>query len=196
MIYGYARVSTKGQATNGNSLEEQEAALREQGCKEIVVEQYTGTKTDRPKFSALLERLEQGDTLKVTKLDRFARNTEDGGQVIKDLLARGVAVHILNMGLIDDTPTGKLIMHVLLAFAEFERDMIVERTQAGKAVAKTKAGFKEGRPEVYSREQKKLAIKLLLQGNSYTKVSAMTGLSKSTLTRAMRKYKAEKVVEA
>ena len=112
------------------------------------------------------------------------------------MLARGVAVHILNMGLIDDTPTGKLIMHVLLAFAEFERDMIVERTQAGKAVAKTKAGFKEGRPEVYSREQKKLAIKLLLQGNSYTKVSAMTGLSKSTLTRAMRKYKAEKVVEA
>ncbi len=193
MIYGYARVSTKGQATNGNSLEEQENALFDQGCKEIVVEQYTGRKMDRPKFSALLEKLQNGDTLKVTKLDRFARNTEDGGRVIKSLLAKGVSVHILNIGLIDDTPTGKLIFHVLLAFAEFERDMIVERTQAGKAVARTKAGFREGRPEKYDKVRKQTAIDLLLAGNSYTQVEKMTGISKSTLTRAMRKYKAEKV---
>ena len=192
MVYGYARVSTTGQATNGNSLEEQEQALREQGCDEIVVEQYTGTKTERPKFSELLEKLQRGDTLKVTKLDRFARNTEDGGRVIKELLSKGVKVHILNMGVIDDSPVGRVIYHVFLTFAEFERDMIVERTQAGKAVARTKAGFKEGRPEVYSKEQKSLAVNLLLQGNSYTKVSAMTGLSKSTLTRAMREYKAKK----
>lgn len=192
MVYGYARVSTTGQATNGNSLEEQEQALREQGCDEIIVEQYTGTKTERPKFSELLEKLQRGDTLKVTKLDRFARNTEDGGRVIKELLSKGVKVHILNMGVIDDSPVGRVIYHVFLTFAEFERDMIVERTQAGKAVARTKAGFKEGRPEVYSKEQKSLAVNLLLQGNSYTKVSAMTGLSKSTLTRAMRKYKAKK----
>lgn len=77
-------------------------------------------------------------------------------------------------------------MHVLLAFAEFERDMIVERTQAGKAVARTKAGFREGRPEVYSKEQKQLAIELLMKGNSYTAVAKMTGMSKSTLTRARR----------
>ena len=192
MVYGYARVSTTGQATNGNSLEEQEQALREQGCDEIIVDQYTGTKTERPKFSELLEKLQRGDTLKVTKLDRFARNTEDGGRVIKELLSKGVKVHILNMGVIDDSPVGRVIYHVFLTFAEFERDMIVERTQAGKAVARTKAGFKEGRPEVYSKEQKSLAVNLLLQGNSYTKVSAMTGLSKSTLTRAMRKYKAKK----
>lgn len=101
-------------------------------------------------------------------------------------------VHILNMGVIDDSPVGRVIYHVFLTFAEFERDMIVERTQAGKAVARTKAGFKEGRPEVYSKEQKSLAVNLLLQGNSYTKVSAMTGLSKSTLTRAMREYKAKR----
>ena len=193
MIYGYARVSTKGQATNGNSLEEQENALFDQGCKEIVVEQYTGRKMDRPKFSELLEKLQTGDTLKVTKLDRFARNTEDGGRVIKSLLAKGVSVHILNIGLIDDTPTGKLIFHVLLAFAEFERDMIVERTQAGKALARTKAGFREGRPEKYDKARKQTAIDLLLAGNSYTQVEKMTGISKSTLTRAMRKYKAEKV---
>lgn len=193
MIYGYARVSTKGQLTNGNSLEEQESALREQGCKEIVVEQYTGTKTDRPKFSDLLDKLKDGDTLKVTKLDRFARNAEHGGQIIKSLLAKGVSVHILNMGMIDTTPTGKLLWQVLLAFAEFERDMIVERTQAGKAVARTKAGFREGRPEVYGKEQKKLAIDLLQKGNSYTQVAKMTGISKSTLTRAMRDFKAGKI---
>lgn len=193
MIYGYARVSTKGQVTNGNSLEEQESALREQGCKEIVVEQYTGTKTDRPKFSDLLDKLKDGDTLKVTKLDRFARNAEHGGQIIKSLLAKGVSVHILNMGMIDTTPTGKLLWQVLLAFAEFERDMIVERTQAGKAVARTKAGFREGRPEVYGKEQKKLAIDLLQKGNSYTQVAKMTGISKSTLTRAMRDFKAGKI---
>lgn len=191
MVYGYARVSTTGQATNGNSLEEQEQALREQGCDEIVVEQYTGTKTERPKFSELLEKLQRGDTLKVTKLDRFARNTEDGGRVIKELLSKGVKVHILNMGVIDDSPVGKVIYHVFLTFAEFERDMIVERTQAGKAVARTKAGFKEGRPALYSKERKQTAIDLLLQGNSYTKVAEMTGISKSTLTRAMREYKAE-----
>ena len=194
MIYGYARVSTKGQATNGNSLEEQENALKEQGCKEIVIEQYTGTKTDRPKFSELLEKLQAGDTLKVTKLDRFARNTEDGGQVIKSLLAKGVSVHILNMGLIDDTPTGKLIYHVLLAFAEFERDMIVERTQAGKAVARTKEGFKEGRPEVYNKTRKEHAIELLEQGKTYKEVEELTGMSRSTLARAMRKYRAEKII--
>ena len=193
MIYGYARVSTKGQVTNGNSLEEQESALREQGCKEIVVEQYTGTKTDRPKFSDLLDKLKDGDTLKVTKLDRFARNAEHGGQIIKSLLAKGVSVHILNMGIIDTTPTGKLLWQVLLAFAEFERDMIVERTQAGKAVARTKAGFREGRPEVYGKEQKKLAIDLLQKGNSYTQVAKMTGISKSTLTRAMRDFKVGKI---
>ena len=143
-------------------------------------------------FSELLEKLQRGDTLKVTKLDRFARNTEDGGRVIKELLSKGVKVHILNMGVIDDSPVGRVIYHVFLTFAEFERDMIVGRTQAGKAVARTKAGFKEGRPEVYSKEQKSLAVNLLLQGNSYTKVSTMTGLSKSTLTRAMREYKAKK----
>ena len=71
MIYGYCRVSSRLQATDGNSLEEQENALFDQGCKEIVVEQYTGRKMDRPKFSELLEKLQRGDTLKVTKLDRF-----------------------------------------------------------------------------------------------------------------------------
>ena len=146
MRYGYGRVSSKGQALNGNSLEDQENKLMEAGCDEIVLEAFTGTKMERPKFSALLEKLEPGDTLIVTKLDRFARTASDGVKVIKELMARGVAVHVLNMGLVEDTPTGRLILNILLAFAEFERDNIVERLADGREVAKeNNPDYKEGR---------------------------------------------------
>ena len=83
---------------------------------------------------------------------------------------KGVRVHILNMGLIEDTAMGRLIITNLLAFAEFERNMIVERTQEGKAIAKTKAGFKEGRPKKFTEEQINHALYLLDRGNSYTQV--------------------------
>jgi len=143
---GYGRVSTTGQATNGNSLEDQRSKLEEAGCEEIVLEAYTGTKVDRPKFTKLVADLEPGDTLVVCKLDRFARSASEGSALVKELLARGVNVHILNMGLIENTPTGRLILNVLLSFAEFERDMIVERTSEGKAVARaTNPDYKEGR---------------------------------------------------
>lgn len=148
MRYGYGRVSSKGQALNGNSLEDQEKKLLEAGCDEIVLETYTGTTMDRPEFSKVLEKLGKGDTLIVTKLDRFARTASDGVKVIKDLLAQGVSVHVLNMGLVEDTPTGRLILNILLAFAEFERDNIVERLTDGREVAKANnPEYKEGRKE-------------------------------------------------
>ena len=98
MKYGYARVSTKGQATNGNSLEDQVKALKEEGCETIVREQYTGTTTDRPQFSELVGKLQKGDTLVVTKLDRFARTAADGSKLVKSLLHRGVKVLSLIWG--------------------------------------------------------------------------------------------------
>lgn len=145
---GYARVSSKGQETKGNSLEDQKNKLIEAGCAEedIVLETYTGTKMDRPKFTELLDELESGDTLVVCKLDRFARTVREGLEVVEELKNRGVKVHILNMGLIEDTPMGNLILTVMLAFAQFERDTIVERTQAGKAVAREREDYTEGRP--------------------------------------------------
>ena len=146
MIYGYARVSTMGQARDGNSLESQSEALRNAGCEEIFSDSYTGTKMDRPGFSELMGRLESGDRLVVTKLDRFSRTVAGGIESIRELLNKGVSVHILNMGLIDDTPTGRLMVTMLLAFAEFERDMIVERTSTGKAMAKANnPEWREGR---------------------------------------------------
>ena len=143
MIYGYMRVSTAAQS-KGNSLEEQERLLRKNGATELYQDAFTGTRTDRPNFTILLNKLQEGDTLVITKLDRFARNTAEGLNVIQHLLERGVKVNILNMGTIDTTPTGKLILTVMLAFAEFERDMIVQRTTEGKAIARTKDNYVEG----------------------------------------------------
>jgi DNA invertase Pin-like site-specific DNA recombinase len=180
MKYGYARVSTLHQ-----ELGAQLQALKKEGCDKIYSDKFTGTKTDRPEFSKLLQQLQEGDTLVVTKLDRFARTTADGINTIKNLFERGIKVHVLNMGLVEDTPTGRLILNVMLAFAEFERDMIVERTQEGKAIAKQKLDFREGRPNKYSKKQLDHALKLL-ETNSYKQVEDMTGISKSTLIRAKK----------
>lgn len=92
MIIGYARVSTKGQEKNGDSIEAQEKNLLEKGCQEIVKDSFTGTKSDRPNFNKLIDDLKSGDTLMVTKLDRFARNTVDGLTIIKSLLDKDCRV--------------------------------------------------------------------------------------------------------
>ena len=186
MIYGYARVSTKGQAKDGNSLEAQEIALRSAGAIEIYADAFTGTKANRPELDKLLAVMQSGDTMVVTKLDRIARSATQGIALIQSLLDRGIVVHVLNMGLMDNTPTGKLIRNIMLAFAEFERDMIVERTQEGKAIAKQNPDFKEGRPKKFSKIQIKHALDLLNE-YSYKQVEQMTGISKSTLIRAKRK---------
>lgn len=185
MIYGYARVSTSGQAKDGNSLENQREKLLNAGATEIVEENFTGTTTNRPAFSKLIERLRSGDTLIVTKLDRFARTAGQGAELIKQLIEKGISVHVLNMGLIDNRPANKLMITMMLAFAEFERDMIVERTQEGKRIAKQKADFREGRPRI-SKKQTDHALSLLDSGMSYKQVSDVTGISKSTLIRRRR----------
>lgn len=188
MIYGYARVSTKGQAKDGNSLESQEQQLRENGAVEIYSDSFTGTKMDRPQLDMLLDKLQSGDTLIVTKLDRIARSMTQGSELVTELIEKGVKVNILNIGMMDNIPSSKLIRNIFFSFAEFERDMIVERTQEGKAIAKTKDGFKEGRPKKYTETQLKMALDLL-KDHSYTEVEKMTRISKSTLIREVRKAK-------
>ncbi|EPH71475.1 recombinase family protein [Enterococcus faecalis] len=183
MIFGYARVSTWGQ-----DLETQIISLEKAGCEKIYTEKYTGTKVERGEFQKLLKELTEGDTLVVTKLDRFARSTIQGIETIKTLFEQGVKVHILNMGIIEDTPTGRLTFTIFSAFAEFERDMIVERTQEGKALAKTKSGFRDGRPKKYTKDQLDLAM-VLLKENSTKMVSRKTGISEATLYREKRKRK-------
>ncbi|MBQ8054865.1 MAG: recombinase family protein [Lachnospiraceae bacterium] len=186
MIYGYARVSTKSQAKDGNSLDVQIKELTEAGAVEIFTDSFTGTKLERPEFQRLLGILQDGDTLIVTKLDRFARSVGQASDLITDLIDRGVTVNVLNLGVLSNDSVSTLLRNVLLSFAQFERDMIVQRTQEGKAIAKMDPNFREGRPPVYSREQKQLAAELREQGKTYAQVEKMTGISKSTLIRYMR----------
>ncbi len=189
MVYGYARVSTKGQAKDGNGIEAQIDALSSAGATEIYKEAFTGTTTNRPEFDKLLKILKKGDTLIVTKLDRIARSASEGSQLIQGLLDKGISVNVLNMGKMDDTPTGKLVCHIMFSFAEFERDMIVERTQEGRAIARKNPNFKEGRPRKYSNKQIEHALSLL-ETHSYSQVTELTGISKATLARAKSRNEA------
>lgn len=183
MKYGYCRVSTVSQ-----ELEVQLQALEKENCDKIFSEKFTGTKADRPKLQEVLSVLKDGDILVVTKLDRLARNTVEGIEIVKDLFSRGVRVHVLNVGLLEDTTMGKFFLTTLLAVAEMERNLIVERTQEGKAIAKQREDFREGRPKKYSKKQIQHALQLL-ESHSYKEVEQLTGISKSTLIRAKRDMK-------
>lgn len=146
MIYGYARVSTKGQAKDGNSLEAQEKKLKENGAEKIFIESFTGVKMERPELDKLINRIQDGDTLIVSKLDRFARSVSQASNLITTLIDKGVGVNVLNLGILDNSSVSTLMRNILLSFAQFERDMIVERTQEGKTIARLKEDFREGRP--------------------------------------------------
>ena len=183
MKYGYIRVSSPGQARDGNSLAGQEKALRENGAEKIFKDVFTGTEIGRPAFQELLGVVKPGDTIIATKLDRVSRSASQGIALVDELLARGVTLHILNMGLLNDTPTGKLIRNIMFSFAEFERDMIVERMNEGKAVAKAKnPNYREGRKRKFTPKQLEHAMEML-ESNSYKEVASLTGISKSTLIR-------------
>lgn len=184
MIYGYVRVSTKKQV-DGYGLEVQKNdILSKYPAALIFDEQYTGTKLDRPIFKKLIEKLTTGDILVVSKLDRFARNTVEGIKVVEKLFSKQIAIHILNIGLLEDTPMGGFLT-TMLAVAELERNMIVERTQTGKELARLRQDFKEGRPKKYSDKELEMAVELLSK-HSYREVVNITGISKSTIVRARK----------
>lgn len=186
MKYGYCRVSTRRQG-DGNSLEAQRELLVSNGAEEIFEEMFTGTKIDRPELNRLIEVLQPGDMLIVTKLDRMARSISKGTELIEELIEKGITVNILNLGVLDNTPASKLVRNIFLAFSEFERDMIVDRTSEGRNIARQKEGYVEGRPPKYKRTQLEHALGLL-NSYSYAQVSDMTGISVSTITRARRKH--------
>lgn len=190
MVYGYARVSSKSQL-DGNGLMVQ---LNEIGKiypnASIYEEQHTGTKVfERPMLKRLFSELKAGDILVATKLDRIARNTVEGIRIIEQLFEKGVSVHILNIGLLENTTMGKFFLTVLLAVAEMERNTIMERTREGKEIARQKEGYREGRKRVYSKEHIDHALSMLsVNGGkySYTQVSNLLNISKSTLVRAQK----------
>lgn len=186
--YGYGRVSTIAQ-----ELEVQIQALQDENCDVILTEKFTGTTTSRPVFDELMSRIQAGDTLVVTKLDRLARNTKEGIEVIEHLFSMDVKVYVLNVGLLENTTMGRFFLTTLLAVAEMERNLIVERMQEGKAIAKQREDFREGRPKKFDKKHLDNAMKLL-ESNSYKEVEATTGISVATLARERKKRKENKLI--
>ncbi|MEH7505023.1 recombinase family protein [Neobacillus drentensis] len=160
--------------------------LQAEGYDKIIEEKFTGTKLERPKFSKLLNELKEGDTLVVTKLDLLARNVREGFDVVEELFNKGVRVHVLNVGLLENTTMGRFFLQTMLAVAEMERNMIVERTQEGEALAKQRDDFREGPAKKFKKAQVEHALKLL-ETHSYKKVEEITGISKSALIRAKKR---------
>ena len=187
MIFGYARVSTKTQARDGNSLDAQQAALTAAGAEKIYTDTFTGTKIERPEFDRLRAQLRKGDVLIVTKLDRLARSVSQASGLITEMIDEGITINVLNLGILSNDSVNTLLRNVLLSFAQFERDMIVQRTQEGKAVARaTDPNFREGRPPKFDTEQLDHAM-TLLDDHSYAQVVKLTGISKSTLIRERKR---------
>jgi len=187
MKYGYARVSTKHQ-----DLELQIEKLKDKGCSLIYSEKFTGTKCSRPELNKLLDKIKEGDTLVVCKLDRLARNVKEGIELIELLFKRNVKVDVLNLGLLENTTVGRFYLQLLLAVAEMERNMIIERISEGLEKARKRDDFVCGRPKKFSREQINFALSLR---DTYTfkEIESKTGISMSTLKRESRAKKIEEL---
>ena len=187
MIYGYARVSTKGQSMYGNGLEAQIEELNKYHCKVIFKDVYSGAKRDRPELEKLLNTLQKGDYLYVCKLDRIARSLKDGLEIIDIIVNKGCKLNILNIGEFSDTPTGRLTINIMLAISEFERRIIKERTLAGKEIAKeNNPNYKEGRKQIPIDKDTFLHYKELVDNKKISMRKACRELGIST-----HKYYAE-----
>ena len=179
MIYGYARVSTARQAKDGNSLEAQEKLLKENGAVKIYRDAFTGTKTDRPALNELIDVLTDGDVVIVSKLDRLGRSLSKTSELITELIDKGVTINILNLGVLNNGSMNTLLRNVLLAFAQFERDMIVERTSEGKAVKRERGELVEGRPTLEVPEFQKFFEKTKNGELSVLESCRQLGISRS-----------------
>lgn len=178
----YARVSTTEQTTDNQRLEVQQAGFAVEPQR-VIAETVSGSTqaNERPGFQKLLERMEDGDTLIVTKLDRLGRNAIDVRSTVERLAANGIKVHCLALGGVDLTSAaGKMTMQVLCAVAEFERDLLIERTNAGLQRAKAE-GKKLGRPEATGTTKQVQAVKA--EGLSQSQAAQRLGISLATIKR-------------
>lgn len=183
--FAYLRVSTPGQTTD-NQLTEITAAGFAIEPRRIVTETVSGSvaAVQRRGFARLLDRLEAGDVLVVTKLDRLGRNAMDVSTTVAKLAELGVRVHCLALGGVDLTSsTGKLTMNVINAVAEFERDLLIERTQAGLSRARAE-GRRLGRPASLTREQREAVVRQLGAGASVSALARAYKTSRQTILRA------------
>ncbi|CAG9168152.1 recombinase family protein [Cupriavidus pinatubonensis] len=183
--FAYARVSTTDQTTDNQVIEIRQAGFAVEPHR-IVVESISGSvaASERPGFAKLLDRLEAGDVLIVTKLDRLGRNAMDVRATVEQLAKMGVRVHCLALGGVDLTSAaGKMTMGVLGAVAEFERDLLIERTQAGLARAKSE-GKTLGRPTALTEAEQAEALTKLAAGTSIAQLARDYGTTRQSIMRA------------
>ncbi|QYG95843.1 recombinase family protein (plasmid) [Iamia sp. SCSIO 61187] len=179
-LLGYARVSTTEQ-----DPQLQLDALTAAGCWRIWTDHSSGATASRPQLDALLDHLRPGDTLVVWRLDRLGRSLRHLLDVVEDLAARGVGLRSLTESIDTTTATGRLILAVFAALAEFERDLLRERTMAGLAAARAQ-GRVGGRPPVLTADKLAAARRLLEEPDAtVTDVASTLGVSRSTLYRGL-----------
>lgn len=178
MKIGYARVSTLEQ-----NLDLQLQALKKAGCKKIFREKVSGAATNRPEFQRMLEQIRDGDVVAVWKLDRLARSTRDLLETMETIREAGGRFQSLSEPWADTTShAGKMIMTIFAGIAEFERDLIRERTSAGRAAAK-KRGVRFGRPRKLNADQIRLAQRLVAEGKSVTEIAGTFEVHVATIYR-------------
>jgi putative DNA-invertase from lambdoid prophage Rac len=183
--FAYVRVSTSGQTTE-NQVREIEAAGFKVDHRRVVSETVSGSSAieQRPGFMRLVDRLEAEDVLIVTKLDRLGRNAIDVATTVAKLGDMGVRVHCLALGGVDLTSAaGKMTMGVINAVAQFERDLLIERTNSGLARAKAE-GATLGRPATLSTDQREAVAAALQAGESVSALAREYGTSRQTIMRA------------
>jgi putative DNA-invertase from lambdoid prophage Rac len=184
-VFAYCRVSTTDQTTD-NQIQEIASAGFQVAPNRAIAETVSGSvaASERPGFRKLLEKLEAGDVLVVTKLDRLGRNAMDVRVTVESLTNIGVRVHCLALGGVDLTsPAGKMTMGVIAAVAEFERDLLIERTQSGLSRAKSE-GKKLGRPASLTKAQSAAVLQRLKDGESVAALAKVFGTSRQTVMRA------------
>jgi DNA invertase Pin-like site-specific DNA recombinase len=176
--YGYARVST-----NGQDLAAQEAELMTVGCAKVFEEKISGAKTDRAELAKLIRRLEPGDVVMVTRLDRLARSTRDLLNIVAAIAERQADFRSLKDAWADTTtPHGRLMLTVLGGLAEFERELIRARTGEGRKRAKDR-GVKFGRPTALTPHQRTEALQRLAEGEAQAELARSYGVSQATISR-------------
>ena len=188
-VFAYCRVSTSDQTTKNQILEIKTAGFAIESHR-IIEENISGSiaAKKRPGFIKLVERLEDGDVLVVTKLDRLGRNATDVRATVEMLDNSGIRVHCLALGGVDLTsPAGKMTMQVIAAVAEFERDLLIERTQSGIIRAKA-AGKQFGRPPILNAEEHALVMKQLAKGVNISELARNFKTTRQTILRIKDKF--------
>jgi len=184
MLVGYARVSTDDQ-----NLNLQRDALDQAGCKQIFEDQLSGAKAERPGLHQALQYARAGDTIVVWRLDRLSRSLKDLIEMVTLLESKGIGLKSLQEAIDTSSSSGKLIFHIFGALAEFERNLIRERTQAGLQAARAR-GRKGGRPKALNKDKRALAVKLYDEKkHTVDQICEMMGISKPTLYKYIESEK-------